>query len=247
MVETDARERIMVALDCDRTRALELGRALSGSASWVKVGMTLFYAEGPAIVRDLKELGFKVFLDLKFHDIPHQVEGAARAAARAGADLLTAHGLGSAAMLRAARAGVEGEGSDGARPRVIAVTILTSMDAAALASIGVTDPVEIEVGRLAELARTSGMDGIVCSPMEARGMRALLGPDALVVCPGVRPAGSAAGDQSRVATPAAAIGAGASHIVVGRPITQAPDPLAALEGIVAELTAADITAPELRI
>lgn len=247
MVGADARERIMVALDCDRARALALARSLAGRAAWVKVGMTLFYAEGPSVVRDLKELGFKVFLDLKFHDIPHQVEGAARAAARAGADLLTAHGLGSAAMLRAARAGTEGEGAASERPRVIAVTILTSMDAPALASIGVADPVEVEVGRLAALAAASGMDGVVCSPMEARGMRALLGADALVVCPGVRPAGSAAGDQSRVATPASAIGAGASHIVVGRPITEAPDPLAAFEGIVSELGRAGGEGTDLRI
>lgn len=239
MLEQDARDRIIVALDCDRDRALELARALSGHATWLKVGMTLFYAEGPAIVREFRELGFKVFLDLKFHDIPHQVRGAARSAALAGADLLSVHGLGSGPMLAACREGAEEAAAiRGERPRLVAITVLTSMDQDALASIGISDPISVEAIRLATLASQSGIDGVVCSPHEASRMRSILGgPQALVVTPGVRPAGAALGDQSRVATPASAINAGASHIVVGRPITGADDPVAAYEAIVAELVA----------
>lgn len=243
MLETAARDRIMVALDCDRDRAFELADLLAGHATWLKVGMTLFYAEGPAIVRAFKDRGFKVFLDLKLHDIPHQVRGAARSAALAGADLITVHGLGASKMLAAARGGVEEATAElGFRPQVIAVTVLTSMDQAALDEIGVERPVADEAAALASLAREAGIDGVVCSPQEAAGMRALLGPEALVVTPGVRPAGSAAGDQSRVATPAQAIAAGASHIVVGRPITGADDPVAAFETIVAEIEGASRTA-----
>ena len=243
MLETAARDRIMVALDCDRDRAFKLADLLAGHATWLKVGMTLFYAEGPAIVRAFKDRGFKVFLDLKLHDIPHQVRGAARSAALAGADLITVHGLGASKMLAAARGGVEEATAErGFRPQVIAVTVLTSMDQAALDEIGVERPVADEAAALASLAREAGIDGVVCSPQEAAGMRALLGPEALVVTPGVRPAGSAAGDQSRVATPAQAIAAGASHIVVGRPITGADDPVAAFETIVAEIEGASRTA-----
>ena len=239
MLEQDARDRIIVALDCDRDRALELARALSGHATWLKVGMTLFYAEGPAIVQEFKRLGFKVFLDLKFHDIPHQVRGAARSAALAGADLLSVHGLGSGPMLATCREGAEEAAAiRGERPRLVAITVLTSMDQDALASIGINDPISVEAIRLATLASQNGIDGVVCSPHEASRMRSILGgPQALVVTPGVRPAGAALGDQSRVATPASAINAGASHIVVGRPITGSDDPVAAYEAIVAELVA----------
>lgn len=236
MLEQEARERIIVALDCDRTEALELAGKLSGHATWLKVGMTLFYAEGPDIVREFRELGFKVFLDLKFHDIPHQVRGAARSAALAGADLLSVHGLGSGAMLAACREGAEEVAERrGARPKLVAITVLTSMDQEALAQIGIDAPVAEEAARLASLAKANGIDGIVCSPQEARAMRQLLGEDALIVTPGVRPAGAALGDQSRVATPAAALEAGASHLVVGRPITSADDPVKAYEAIVSEL------------
>ena len=239
MLEQDARDRIIVALDCDRDRALEFARALSGHATSLKVGMTLFYAEGPAIVQEFKRLGFKVFLDLKFHDIPHQVRGAARSAALAGADLLSVHGLGSGPMLATCREGAEEAAAiRGERPRLVAITVLTSMDQDALASIGINDPISVEAIRLATLASQNGIDGVVCSPHEASRMRSILGgPQALVVTPGVRPAGAALGDQRRVATPASAINAGASHIVVGRPITGSDDPVAAYEAIVAELVA----------
>ena len=237
MLENDARERIMVALDVDAERALGLARALAGRARWLKVGMTLYYREGPAIVRALKDLGFKVFLDLKLHDIPHQVAGAARSAALSGADLITVHGLGGAKMVSAALEGVSSAADELGceRARVIAVTVLTSMDEEALASIGVGGGIGDEAERLALLSRSAGADGIVCSPREAARMRELLGDAALVVTPGIRPAGAALGDQSRVATPAAAIAEGSSHLVIGRPVTSADDPLAAYEAIVGEL------------
>ena len=236
MLENDARDRVIVAIDCDRDRALELADSLEGHARWLKVGMTLFYAEGPSIVQEFKRRGFKVFLDLKFHDIPHQVRGAARSAALAGADLMSVHGLGSGPMLAACREGAEAAAEvRGDRPRLVAITVLTSMNQDALDSIGVASPVAQEAARLAKLAQAKGIDGIVCSPMEAAPMRELLGPDAWIVTPGVRPAGAELGDQSRVATPADAINNGASHIVVGRPITAAADPVAAFDAIVDEL------------
>ena len=175
MLETDARDRIIVAIDCDRERALELADSLSGHAAWLKVGMTLFYAEGPQIVREFNERGFKVFLDLKFHDIPHQVRGAARSAALAGADLLSVHGMGSGAMLAACREGAEAAAEvRGDRPNLVAITVLTSMSQDSLSEIGVESPVADEAARLASLARANGIDGIVCSPMEAASMRELL-------------------------------------------------------------------------
>lgn len=236
MLENDARDRVIVAIDCDRDRALELADSLEGHARWLKVGMTLFYAEGPSIVHEFKRRGFKVFLDLKFHDIPHQVRGAARSAALAGADLMSVHGLGSGPMLTACREGAEAAAEvRGDRPRLVAITVLTSMNQDALDSIGVASSVAQEAARLAKLAQANGIDGIVCSPMEAAPMRELLGPDAWIVTPGVRPAGAELGDQSRVATPADAINNGASHIVVGRPITGAADPVAAFDAIVDEL------------
>lgn len=236
MLEADVRDRIIVAIDCDRARALELADALVGHARWLKVGMTLFYAEGPAIVQAFAERGFKVFLDLKFHDIPHQVRGAARSAALAGADLLSVHGSGASSMLAACREGADAAAEvRGCRSKLVAITVLTSMDQDALAEVGVEAPVAEQAARLARLAQASGIDGVVCSPREAAAMRALLGADALIVTPGVRPAGAALGDQSRVATPAQAIEAGASHIVIGRPVTGADDPVAAFEAVVEEL------------
>ena len=236
MLEKDARDRVIVALDCDKETALDLAGKLSGHARWLKVGMTLYYAEGPSIVKTFKDLGFKVFLDLKFYDIPHQVRGAARSASLAGADLLSVHGMGSGAMLAACREGAE-DASEvrGDRAKLVAITVLTSMSQDSLTEIGIDRPVAEEAERLATLAAGNGIDGIVCSPMEAQQMRKVLGPKALIVTPGVRPAGAALGDQTRVATPAAAINRGASHIVVGRPITAADDPVASYEAIVSEL------------
>ncbi|MBE6470143.1 MAG: orotidine-5'-phosphate decarboxylase [Coriobacteriaceae bacterium] len=230
-------ERVITALDCTREEALELAGKLVGEAVWFKVGMTLYYAEGPVVVRELQDLGFKVFLDLKFHDIPHQVRGAARSAVLSGADMITMHTVGGVEMMAKA---VEGA-AEGAReagredPVTLGITVLTSMDADALASTGVTRPVTEQVRAMAQLAKEAGLSGVVASPQEAAMLREVLGPDAYIVTPGVRPAGAALGDQKRVATPAKAVADGASHIVVGRPITQADDPVAAFRAIVDEL------------
>lgn len=232
-------ERIITALDMPRAEALALAGELAGAATWLKVGMTLYYAEGPDIVRALKELGFKVFLDLKFHDIPHQVRGAARSAVASGADMITMHTVGAAEMCRAAVEGAaEGAAADGREaPVTLGITVLTSMDADALTSTGVERPVAQQVKALAGIAKEAGLSGVVASPQEAAMLREALGPDAYIVTPGVRPAGAALGDQKRVATPARAIADGASHIVVGRPITQADDPAAAFRAIAQELRA----------
>ena len=235
----EASDKVIIALDCSRERAFELADLLAGKATWVKVGMTLFYAEGPSIVSAMRERGLKVFLDLKVHDIPFQVQGAVRSASLTGADILSIHGLGSSAMVAAARKGAEeaAELRGGDRTRLVAISVLTSMDQAALEEIGVERRIADEVARLAGNSVKAGADGIVCSPQEAAAMRELLGPDAWIVTPGVRPAGSEVGDQKRIATPAAAIEAGASKLVIGRPITGADDPVAAFDAICAELMA----------
>ena len=232
MLREEARDAVIIALDMSREDALALCDKLKGKAVWVKVGMTLFYRYGPAIVEEMQERGLKVFLDLKLHDIPFQIEGAAESAASVGAQILSLHGLGGAEMAAAARRGVT---KVGAGTKLVAISVLTSMDQDALASIGVTDDVAVEVARLAKLAVGAGAHGIVCSPQEAAQMRELLGPDALIVCPGIRPRGADVGDQKRISTPAAAIAAGASKLVVGRPITKADDPVAAFDAIVEEL------------
>ena len=239
MTENEARDAIIIALDMSAEEAIELTDKLSGKAVWVKVGMTLFYRYGPAIVDEFRDRGFKVFLDLKLHDIPFQIRGAAYSASLSGADILSIHGLGGAQMIREGRKGAEEAANQrsGERTRLVAISVLTSMDQDALASIGVDAPVDAEVERLAKLATGAGADGIVCSPQEAQRMRELLGPDAWIVTPGIRPAGSDVGDQKRISTPAAAIAAGATKLVIGRPITQAEDPVAAFDAIVAELTA----------
>lgn len=230
------RESLIVALDTDAHTALALGRTLAHRIEWVKIGMTLYYAEGPEIVSRFVDLGYKVFLDLKLHDIPHQVQGAAREIAGVGAKMFTVHASGGVAMMQAAIAGAC-EGSKGCgidTPDVIAVTALTSMDAAALASVGCERAPHAQVGLLTELAHSAGVQGIVCSPQEAAEARAVLGPEALVVTPGIRPAWASADDQARIATPAAALFAGASHLVIGRPITAAADPASAVERIIME-------------
>lgn len=232
-----AKDRVIVALDCSADEAIELAEKLSGKATWMKVGMTLYYAEGPSIVKALKDRGFKVFLDLKFHDIPHQIEGAAAAATKSGADMLTMHTVGSVPMMQAAQRGAEKAAQELGvdTPITLGITVLTSMNEETLASTGVTRPVAEQVLAMAQLAKESGISGVVASPQEAALLREALGPDAFIVTPGVRPAGAALGDQSRVATPSKAFSDGVSHIVVGRPITQAEDPVAAFDAIAAEL------------
>ncbi|EJZ83471.1 MAG: orotidine-5'-phosphate decarboxylase [Slackia sp.] len=229
---TPRADRVIVALDCDRQTALDLAKKLQGKAKWLKVGMTLYYAEGPQIVEIFKLLGFKVFLDLKFHDIPHQVQGAAASAVEAGADMITMHAVGGIPMMQAAQAAVDESGTEA---DTLAITVLTSMNEETLAQTGVSRGVGEQVKALAACAQEAGLSGVVASPQEAAMLRELLGPDALIVTPGVRPVGAALGDQSRVATPKAAFDAGASHIVVGRPITQADDPAAAFDAIAADL------------
>lgn len=231
----DRKDRIIVALDCDCSRALELADMLSGKASWLKVGMTLFYQEGPYFISALQKRGFKVFLDLKFHDIPHQVKGAAKAAAEAGADMVTMHAVGGVKMMQAAKEGLAEARWTPEEPISLGITVLTSMSAEDLSATGVQRPVVEQVAELARQAKQAGLSGVVSSPQEAAMLREILGPEAYIVTPGVRPAGSSLGDQSRVATPHQAFENGASHIVIGRPITESADPAAAFEAIAKEL------------
>lgn len=232
-----ARDRLIVALDCGGDEAFALARSLAGSVRWLKVGMTLFYEQGPSVVERLVGEGFDVFLDLKLHDIPHQVEGAAHTVAALGARMLTVHAAGGRAMLEAAVRGAQSGAAEAGTmpPAVIAVTVLTSLGEADLSDIGVTSSPGAQVERLAGLALSAGVAGVVCSPNETALVRAIVGASALIVTPGVRPIGSELGDQARVATPAAALAAGASHLVVGRPITGASVPADAVGRILAEM------------
>ena len=233
-----ASERIIIALDCGRDEAVALAEKLRGRARWVKVGMTLYYACGPSIVAAFKQRGFKVFLDLKLHDIPFQIEGAAKSAALTGADMITMHTQGGQAMLEAAQRGVNAaaaERSDGAAAVTLGITVLTSMDQAALEQIGIERTPAEQVALLAGVAKEAGISGVVASPQEAKMLREILGPRAYIVTPGVRPAGADNFDQNRVATPAEAFENGASHIVIGRPITRAEDPAAAFDAIALQL------------
>jgi len=223
-------DRICAALDFPSwERAQPFARAIAPGVGMLKEGLEMFAAEGPAAVRAAAALGKPVFLDLKLHDIPATVEGAARGAAATGAALLTVHASGGAEMVRAAVRGA------GGRTRVLAVTVLTSLDAAALDAIGLAGPLETAVVRLARLAVGAGAGGLVCSPQEVAQVRAAVGPGPLLVVPGVRPAGAAKGDQARVATPEDAVRAGADVIVVGRPLRDAPDPVAAARAIAAAI------------
>ena len=229
------KDRLIVALDFpDATHALALVDQLGDTCQWFKVGMELYYATGNSLVETLRDRGFNIFLDLKLHDIPNTVAGAVRSATRAGASLLTLHASGGAAMMTAA---AEAAAAPNA-PRLLAVTVLTSMDATQLAGTGITDTPAQQVLRLAKLAEASGITGMVCSPEEVSALRSTLHPETLLVIPGIRPTGAAAQDQKRIATPSIAIAQGASMLVVGRPITQAQDPKAAAEAILAEIAAA---------
>ncbi len=230
--------RILVALDVDsRARALELADQLRGAVAGYKIGKQLFTAEGPDIVRALAGRGDRVFLDLKFHDIPNTVAGAVSSAVSTGAWMVNVHASGGSAMMRAAaEAATKASVRTGAvRPLVIGVTVLTSMDEAALAEVGTSRPVMEQVVHLARLAQAAGLDGVVASPLEIAAIREACGPDFVIVTPGIRPAGQAGkDDQARTLTPAEAVAAGATYLVIGRPITAAPDPRAAAEAIAAE-------------
>jgi orotidine-5'-phosphate decarboxylase len=227
------RERLIVALDYPKaTDARRLVSVLENKVSTYKVGKQLFTAEGPDLVCQLVRVGKHVFLDLKFHDIPNTVAGAVRSAAALGVSMLTVHASGGAAMLRAA---VAAAGEYPNPPMVLAVTVLTSLSDQDLQAIGVSGRVVDQVLRLAGLARDCGCDGIVASPHEAREIRRELGEGFAIVTPGVRPAGTDHGDQARVLTAAEAISAGATHVVVGRPITAAADPAQAAQAMLEEL------------
>jgi len=238
-----SKDKLIVALDVDTpAKALDLVQRLHHVAGMFKVGSQLFTAAGPQIVRDIIALNSKVFLDLKFHDIPHQIAGAARSAAELGVSLFTIHASGGSEMMRrAAESVAEVSQQTGVRSRVLAITVLTSMDATTLSDIGVSSTPSESVMRLVKLAEAAGVDGVVASPQEIETIRSTVSnPNFLVVTPGIRPAATANEDQKRVATPASAIAAGASYLVVGRPITGAPDPLAAAEQIIAEMQNAEV-------
>ncbi len=225
---------LIVALDVASTAEVEqLVDRLGESVSFYKIGLELFSAAGPDVVRAVKSRGKKVFLDLKLHDIPRTVERAVKAGAELGVDLMTIHAVGGKAMIRAAK---DAALACGARaPKILAVTVLTSLDQSDLADLGVSREMKAHVEALGRLACENGADGIVCSPKEVAHMRAALGPDALLVTPGVRPAGADVGDQKRVATPGQAVRDGSTHLVVGRPILEAADPCAAARAIAAEM------------
>jgi orotidine-5'-phosphate decarboxylase len=239
MALPDPRDRLIVALDVDSlAQAERLAERLDGLVRRFKIGSQLFTAGGPAVVEAIQKRGAEVFLDLKFHDIPNTVAGAAREAARLGVFMFNVHASGGLAMMKAAADGAAAAAKELSvrRPLVIAVTVLTSLDRAALhRELGVASSVEGHVLRLSELAREAGLDGTVASPVEIAAIRRSLGAAWVIVTPGVRPAGSAAGDQSRVGTPGAAAQAGAHYLVVGRPITSATDPAAAAAAILEEI------------
>jgi orotidine-5'-phosphate decarboxylase len=231
-----AEDRLIVALDVSSTaEARRIVQALGPLVSTFKVGARLFTNEGPSVAHELIASGKKVFLDLKFHDIPNTVAEAVRAAAALGVSMLTVHGAGGSTMLRAA---MEAARQVPKPPLVLAVTVLTSLSDADLQEIGVAGRARDHALVLATLARNCGCDGIVASPQEARLIRQDLGAGFVIVTPGVRPAGSAKADQSRVNTPSEAIGAGADCLVVGRPITGAADPRRAAEEIIKEIEGA---------
>ncbi len=231
---SDAGSRIIVALDyADAEPALALSRRLDPAHCRLKVGNQLFTRAGPDVVERLQERGFDVFLDLKFHDIPNTVAGACRAAARLGVWMTNVHASGGRRMLEAARESVDAVAKP---PLLIAVSLLTSLDAGDLLDTGIGAQPEEQVTRLAKLANGCGLDGVVCSPQELETLAVAVPDSFLRVTPGVRPAGRDDGDQKRVATPARAIADGAHYLVIGRPITEAADPKAALSAIEAEIS-----------
>jgi len=231
-----ARERLIVALDVpDASSAVSLVDRLEGTCQWFKVGLELFVAAGPAVMEPLLKRGHKVFLDLKFHDIPNTVTGAMHSAAALGASMITVHAGGGPAMLAAACAALSGLKNP---PQLLAVTLLTSMDSAQVDAVGLDHSPGTQVEILARMAMEVGVRGFVCSPQEVAKLRALTGPGGVLVTPGIRPAGAELLDQKRIATPAEALRRGASFLVVGRPITQAADPAIAAEAILREMAEA---------
>ena len=233
-----ADDRLIVALDVSTMDAMKsIVSSLGDSVSFYKVGMELFYAEGDQTVRYLQEHGKHVFLDLKLHDIPNTVAHGVSSLTRLGANLITIHGQGGPIMMKAAaeaaRESAEKLGIE--RPKLLAITVLTSFDDESWASIGGQLPIADQVIRLAKLAKESGMDGVVCSALEAKMIREACGPDFLIVTPGIRPSFAATNDQKRIATPSRAFQDGASSLVMGRPITQAEHPQEAVRLIIEEM------------
>jgi orotidine-5'-phosphate decarboxylase len=225
--------RIIVALDFpDAKGAVTFAQRLDAKQCRVKVGKELYTAAGPSLVEQLQRSGLSVFLDLKFHDIPNTVAGACMAAAQLGVWMINVHALGGRAMMTAAREAVAKARKP---PRLVAVTLLTSMSAGDMGDVGLTGGPQDAVLRLAQLAQACGLEGVVCSPQEAGALRRRCGNDFLLVTPGIRPADSGQDDQQRIATPRAATEAGANYLVIGRPITRASDPLAALRAINEEI------------
>lgn len=238
MIErNEVAQRIIVALDVnDREKALSLVRELP-EAEVFKIGMRLFTAEGPALLREVREMGKKVFLDLKFHDIPNQVAGAVTMAVRHEVFMLTLHASGGSDMLQsAAEAAAEASASFGKpKPLLLAVTVLTSLKGTQLAEIGMSTDAGEQVLRLADLAHKAGSDGVVCSPREIELIRSRHGSDFMVVTPGIRPAWAATDDQKRILTPEQAVSLGANYLVIGRPVIAAPSPRQAFHKILEEL------------
>ncbi len=225
------RERLIVALDvASAVEATALVRRLRGRVGMFKVGSQLFTAAGPEFVRGLVDGGERVFLDLKYHDIPNTVAHAVAAAAQLGVSLVDVHALGGRAMLEAAAGALPAMAT-----RLLAITVLTSQSEDSLGELGVAGGLPAAVCRLATLAQAAGVDGVVASPHEVALIRESCGSEFVIVTPGIRPRGSAKGDQARAATPAAALAAGADYLVIGRPILEAPDPIAAVETILAEM------------
>ncbi|OZB75157.1 MAG: orotidine 5'-phosphate decarboxylase [Halothiobacillus sp. 13-55-253] len=238
MSETAPQPRLYVALDFADPKLVEpFVDQLNPGECGIKVGKELFTRGGPDLVRRLVQQGFPVFLDLKFHDIPHTVEQACKAACDLGVRLVNVHASGGRAMMAAARRAVSGSSGS---PALIAVTVLTSMDQSSLAEVGITRPLEEQVSMLARLAQQEGLDGVVCSALEAHAMRRIFTqPVPAIVTPGIRPSGAALDDQSRVMTPSEAIFAGATSLVVGRPITRAPNPSEVVSDILASIASSD--------
>jgi orotidine-5'-phosphate decarboxylase len=231
-----ARQRLIVALDVPDSRsALRLVAELQGTCNWFKVGLELFIAAGPAVLEPILARGHNVFLDLKLHDIPNTVAGAVRSAAGLGVRMLTVHAGGGPAMLAAARGALVGIAHP---PELLAVTVLTSMDAEQLNAVGVGQLPAQQVEMLAKIGLQAGIRGFVCSPQEVGALRTLTGPEGVLVIPGIRPSGAAIGDQKRVAGPAEALRQGASFLVVGRPITQAANRAEAAAAILEEMAVA---------
>jgi orotidine-5'-phosphate decarboxylase len=232
----EARRRLIVALDVPTAEAaIRMVNELETCCHWFKVGLELFVAAGPAVLEPLVARGHSIFLDLKFHDIPNTVAGAVRSAAALGVRMMTVHAAGGPAMLAAAQASLDGMADP---PQLLAVTVLTSMDPAQLKAVGLKRSPAEQVELLARAGIGAGINGFVCSPQEVASLRALTGPDGVLVIPGIRPAGAETADQKRIATPAEALKSGASYLVVGRPITQAPDPAEAAEAILKEMAEA---------